>query len=223
VRFWIAVLLGLCICALPCSSTTTRGRPTSADDAAVEIIADGCPNIVQHGVGLLIEPGRILTAAHVVAGSTMISVRQGATVIVGALLAFDPVNDLAIVGVDLAQRHPVSLSIGTAGLHAAVVVFRDHRPISIEALITRQVILETKDIYGISSVQRPGYEVRTTTIVGGDSGAALVVGGIAVAMMWARSRTDVETAWAIDPVRGGAMIQAQLTRGEPVSPGPCIG
>jgi S1-C subfamily serine protease len=216
-------LLALAVASgLACSAPANTPAAVAPKDAAVQVIATGCRGVDELGAGLLIAPGRVLTAAHVVAGATAITIRRAGSEVAGDLLAFDPVNDLAVVGVDATLAPSIPLGKGHGGDHGTVVVFRDELPVELDVSIRRPVTLRTYDISGATKVSRPGFEL-SATIVSGDSGGVVVVDGAAVAVLWARSRAAEGRAWAIDPVLGGDDITSQLAAGTPVDSGACLG
>ena len=72
--------------------------------------------------------------------------------------------------------------------------------------------ITTEDIYLDNDVIRPGFELKGD-IIRGDSGAVIVVDGKGVGVIWSRSRTSAARAWAIDPIAGGDLIEAQQLGG----------
>jgi S1-C subfamily serine protease len=222
VRHLVGLLVLAVASGVGCSAAGDAPPTVAPKDAAIQVIADGCRRIDELGTGLLIAPGRVLTAAHVVAGATTITIRQAGRDVVGDLLAFDPVNDLAVVGVDATFAPSIPLGKGHGGDRGTVVVFREGLPVELDVSIRRPVTLRTYDISGTNKVSRPGFEL-SASIVSGDSGGVVVVDGAAVAVLWARSRAAEGRAWAIDPVLGGDDITAQLAAGAPVDSGACLG
>ena len=98
---------------------------------------------------------------------------------------------------------------------------RDDTLVPITVEMVRRVEILTEDIYREGETRRPGYEVRAE-IRPGDSGAVVTVSGVPTAVLWSRSRNEGTRAWAIDPVRGGGTIGAQLEAGVvPVDNGRC--
>ena len=62
------------------------------------------PTDGQHGTGWLLEPGRIVTAAHVVAGREQVIVRQAsAPTFVAVVAGLDPRRDVALLAYDTAK------------------------------------------------------------------------------------------------------------------------
>ena len=65
---------------------------------------------------------------------------------------------------------------------------------------------------------RRGYQIEAD-VLSGDSGAVLVVGGAATAMVFARSRGDEHRAWATDISEIEPLLAADT--GRPVDLGAC--
>ena len=76
----------------------TAGLAACGDDpdpalpmhAAVEIVTTGCGTVDGRGDGLVVAPGRVLTAAHVVAGAEHVQVRTVSGTTTAHVTAFDP-------------------------------------------------------------------------------------------------------------------------------------
>lgn len=197
-------------------SHETAGPDTDALlQAAVALRVAACRPIPVRGAGLLIAPGMVLTAAHVVAGATSI-VAIGSTGVeaIGEVVAFDPHDDLAVVAVPVPLGVPLPLTADppTGAFAGEVVLFRQDVASVVPVRAIRRVTINTEDIYRGGPTSRPGYEVQAS-VLPGDSGGVVVRDGEAVAVMWSRSRLTEDRAWAIDPIRGGSAIRAQLEAG----------
>jgi S1-C subfamily serine protease len=184
--------------------------------AAVALRVSACRPVVERGAGLLVAPGQVLTSAHVVAGASSILVINATGVTVEAsVVAFDPVNDLAVVAVppSFGPHVPLAAVAPEDAFTGEVVLFRQDRAVLEPVEILRRVTINTDDIYRAEITSRPGYELHAK-ILPGDSGGVIVHEGEAVGVVWSRSRISNDRAWAIDPVRGGATISDQLSAGQ---------
>ena len=80
------------------------------------------PEDGQHGTGWLLEPGMIVTAAHVVSGSAEVTVRQAAApAFVAAVAGMDERRDVALLRYDVAEAEigagAASLVLGDADIY----------------------------------------------------------------------------------------------------------
>ena len=218
-----ASLVALCLLAVSgCADDVDRALPT---DTAVVVEVSGCRNLLEYGGGAFIAPDRVLTSAHVVAGATTIEVWNETARWSAEVAAFDPELDLAVLAVDGASQPfsalPDDPKRVPRGSSAVVMLRRDDTLVPVTVEMVRRVEILTEDIYRQGDTRRPGYELRAE-IRPGDSGAVVMAGGEPIAVLWSRSRNEGTRAWAIDPIRGGEMIRAQLEAGVvPVDNGRC--
>jgi S1-C subfamily serine protease len=199
------VLLGSC---------ASQKRPTGT---AVRIDADGCPDIDNFGVGAVISGGRVLTAAHVVAGSQNFTVLIGTKKQTAVLIAIDPINDLAMLRLD--SSPPAAFPVGPArpGDHGQIESVRANGPATLAATVTRLINLGIEDIYLDGHYDRPALELDAT-IEPGDSGSPVVVRGRVVGVAVLRSRSEPNRAYAIDPT---AFLAEHRTAATPIDSGAC--
>jgi S1-C subfamily serine protease len=211
----VTVVLAVVVSSLSCADDGPDARTANVMEAAVTLRVSACRTIVERGAGLLVAPGQVLTSAHLLAGATAIQVIGVNGVTDDArVVAFDPVNDLAVVQVPASfGRHvPLAADPPDGAFTGDVVLFRQDRAVVEPVEILRRVTINTDDIYRAAATSRPGYELRAR-ILPGDSGGVIVHGGQAVGVVWSRSRISDDRAWAIDPIRGGATITEQLADG----------
>jgi len=203
------------------AASLATGCDSAATSAAVGLRVVGCRPHPEHGSGALVRlPGvdepLVLTAAHVVAGAEDITVTRGDTAQMGTIVAFDPEMDLAylaIEGVDGSPAWTIDSAAVTSGDTGVAHVARDDVPVEVPVTFERRVTIRTEDIYVEGETRRPGFEL-TADIDEGDSGGAVVVDGKVVGVVWARSRRASDRAYAIDPVRAGERLRAQLATGD---------
>lgn len=186
--------------------------PTDASLAsAVDIRAIGCKAEAVRGAGALIIGGYIVTAAHVVAGALSVSVQPAATpdakTYAATVVVLDPANDLALLIAP--ELHLGQLSVGTLrnGDTGVATVFRD-APLQQPFTVDRPVVVHILDIYGKEKIDRLGFQVNMD-VLAGDSGSVLVgPDGSAGAVLYAKSRSAKNRAWAVGLDSLPSMIKA---------------
>lgn len=218
-------------------SGTDGGAGTEAAlAAAVAVRASGCrQGEALTGSGSVVADGLVVTVAHVVAGSSAVSVtdadgREHTAAVVG----LDTVNDLAVLAVDGLDADPLSLGTLAAGDRAVFVVHdAAGRATAEPAAVVRRADLSMADLYGQGTHVRPGFELEAH-VSPGDSGAVLVGDdGRAGAVVFATSRDDAPTpaptggagpgrqAWATDISALTPLLDAAAPD-TPVPTGACV-
>ncbi len=190
-----------------------------AEETAVEVEANGCGQVTKLGGGSFIAEDRVVTVAHVVAGSTELVVvssdgrRHDATVV-----GIDRRKDLALLAVDENNIAPLPLATMAIGDAGEFVVFRDGRPELTHFVTRRRVGIKMDSIDEDGVTLRQGYQIEAD-VVPGDSGAVLVFDGAATAVLFARSRGVDGRAWATDTAEIKPLLDADT--GQPVDRGVC--
>jgi Trypsin-like peptidase domain len=188
----------------PVRNQTANSAQTLASrslHSRVGIQAFGCGMIPRTGAGVAVENRLVLTDAHVVAGSTAIELSIDGITTMGVLMHLDPNLDLALVEVnrEVSWSDDQRVTFGSAvkGDQGWVTLLRNEQLIPTPVRILRPVSITTEDIYVNGSVTRAGYEIRGSTRPG-DSGAAVLVDGKIVGLLWSRSQLSNERAWLTD-------------------------
>ncbi len=203
---------------------------TGARTAAVRVEAEGCRSRPTVGAGSFVAEDRVLTVAHVVAGATDIDVTLAdGTHRDARVVAIDRAKDLAILAVD-ADVAPLRLGTLRPGESGQFVVWRDEAPEVRAFTAASYVDINASDIDQAGSGLRKGFQIEAE-VSNGDSGSVLVRDGHAVAVVFARSTSAGNRAWATD-IREAAPLLHQDADGdkdgsaatdEPVDLGPCAG
>jgi S1-C subfamily serine protease len=208
------------VVALAVLATCGTGCAADLPDGVVGLTHTGCPPEESHGSGIEIEPGLVLTAAHVLKGADEIAVTNGRRTNTATIVAFDPTMDLALVRVADPLGAPTPLAdrddIGEADVEGRIgvaYVVRDGAVRSIPVTVRRMINLRTEDIYIDGEYDRPAWELDADTRAG-DSGGAVVIDGRVVGVLSLRSNRFESRAYAIDPIRGGATIRRQFATGD---------
>ena len=195
-------------------TVTAAGCAADPPSGVVGLTVTGCSTGAAHGSGMVVAPGLVLTAAHVVKGADVIDVTNGARSTTASVVAFDPDMDLAYVRLEADLGAPSSLEGGGVdrGEHGVTYVFRDDRVVAVPVVVRRAVRIKTENIYIEGETDRPGFELDAD-IESGDSGGPVLVDGEVIGVLWARSSKYDQRAYAIDPVAAGALVRRQLGTG----------
>jgi S1-C subfamily serine protease len=156
---------------------------------------------VQQGSAVVVAPGRLLTNAHVVAGTTRVVVAPADGPAVPAeVVFFDPDSDVALLDAPelaLPALAPVTVA-PTAGDDALVAGFPGGGGLVVSAARIRSTTtLVGLDIYGQDRVSREVVAFRGEVRPGNSGGPLLGPGGRVMGLVFAASLTDSETGYAL--------------------------
>ena len=176
--------------------------------AAVHVSGMACGQFTE-GSGFMVEPGLVLTNAHVLAGVEEITVKaaNGESEI-GVLVGFDPGRDIAAVQLPSLRRSSgmallSSVALAPVGARAADVgdvatVDSDDGLAFVPFEVTRRILATGRDFYAQETEGRDVLEIRSL-LTAGDSGAALVnADGEVVGMVFAVARGQPDQGYALD-------------------------
>ena len=167
----------------------------AAVESSVRVYGPACRGIVREGSGFAVADGDlVVTIAHLMVGmeEPTVELHDGRE-LAAVLVAFDPVNDLAVLRVEGAGLRPLPLSgavpDGTVG--AVLAWEAEGSPDPTPFRIDRPVTVRTEVVNGDERIERQSWLLAAQTEVG-DSGAALVAGvdgqTTAVGVAWGASR-----------------------------------
>jgi uncharacterized membrane protein required for colicin V production len=169
-----------------------------ARSSVVHVTGVACNSIID-GSGVIVEPGIVLTNAHVVAGESRTSIIDASgTEHAGTVVMFDAEHDLAVVSVE--GLDPAPLPVGDAKEGSIVGIFG--HPAGGELRVSPGRVGDTiratgTDIYRLGRSDRQ-VVVLAAEVVPGDSGAAVIdeLGSI-VAIVFATDPASSDTAYAL--------------------------
>ncbi|MEU7141994.1 MarP family serine protease [Nocardia sp. NPDC046473] len=130
----------------------------------------------QFGSGFVIAPERVLSNAHVVAGTTNVSVDTPSGPLPATVVQFDPVLDLAVLAVPGLTAPPVTVAPEPAKSGADAIVLgypAGGLYTAAAARITQRTVSRVPDIYRSTTSERSAYTLDGA-VHEGDSGGPLV-------------------------------------------------
>jgi S1-C subfamily serine protease len=207
--------------ARPDPAIATDPEVLAASGAVVRVLGTACGLGVE-GSGWAVEPGLIVTNAHVIAGSSDTTVTtQGGTELDATPVYYGPEDDLALlrIGADLPTL-PIS-DRRDSGAEAAVLGYPENGPYAVEpARLGDTTATVSEDSYGNGPINRTIIALRGA-VRSGNSGGPLVDGrGNAVGTVFAATTAGPPGGFAI-PAED---VRDALARISPsVSTGACTG
>ncbi len=211
---------------------STPAMAAVADEAAaatVRITATGCAGGVQ-GSGFLAADRLVVTNAHVIAGSTAVTITDATGLHRAAVVEVDGGDDLAVLRVDDAVSAPLvvadePVANGTRGvvlgypgggpLTAAGAVVRARLPLRLSAA-TPAVDAGSPLVTG-----SPRYVLAAQVRPGNSGGPLLSADGHVIGVVNARSLADPGTGYAITSPQIVPVVAAAAAATSPVGTGSC--
>ncbi len=195
--------------------------------STVRIVAGGCVGVVQEGSGFVVAPHLVVTNAHVIAGTSQISVDYGGVRSVAATpVFFDPNFDLAVLRANVPEP-PLRLDPGyvSRGTKATVLgypggeTFLDPQP----AGVLMRFDPVSTNIYGTTSVQRQIYEIRSLVRPGNSGGPLVESGGTVIGIVFSRAANENRIGFALASpgVRARVLLAERRPAGSIASTGAC--
>ena len=196
--------------------------------SVVRILGTACGLAIE-GSGWVAAPGVVVTNAHVIAGEQDTSVQDGggSPSMAARALAFDPIDDVAVLGVPGLNAPALGLvrspSLGTAG---AILGYPENGPLRVTpGRIGRTQTVLTDDVYGRGPVSRVLTPLRGVVRPGNSGGPLVDSGGHVLTTVFAgtvnsgpRGGYGVANATVSSAL---AQAIARANAGEQVSTGPC--
>lgn len=191
----------------------------------VKVTAVACDAVVT-GSGFAYAPDRILTNAHVVAGSEQPSIRipGDPASYAASVVAIDSRLDLAVLRVDALPAPALAFATRSAqtGDSAVVAGFPGGGDLEAGAArIRARIDARGEDIYGRSGVVRDVYSFRGTVVPGNSGGPLLAPNGRVYGVVFAAGLGEEETGYAITAEQAAPLAQRGMRSTEPVDTGAC--
>lgn len=154
------------------------------------------------GSGFVIEPGLVMTNAHVVAGidSPAVRVRQGDELLRASVVYFDPQVDIALLSVPALDSAPLPLAVESArsGDSAVLAGFPESGPYRAEPARIRTLVRALgDDIYGQAGVEREVYVFRGVVLPGNSGGPLMTPDARVLGMVFGADEQAENVGYAL--------------------------
>jgi len=215
---------------IPSAAAPPSSVPAAVDAASpsvVEVVADEpkC-GTESSGSGWVVASERVVTNAHVVAGSatTAVLVDGKTERLRASVVGYDPETDLAVLDVPGLTAKPLTLD--GAQQPAGAAVFAAGYPGGGAYTVAPGRVRATvnaigKDIYDDKTVTRQIYSLRAVVRPGDSGGPLLDAAGHVAGVVFAMSTADDDTGYALTIAQAQPMLSRAAALSTPVSTGGC--
>lgn len=202
--------------------------PVAADvaDSVLRIrgIAESCQRALE-GSGFVIGPERVITNAHVVAGTSSVAVDTQDGPRDAEVVLFDPSIDVAVLAVpglraDVLSFAPDRADTGTDGV---VLGYPGGGPYTASPARVRETLnLSGPDIYRTGTVQREVYTVRGSIRQGNSGGPLMSTDGLVLGVVFGAAVDDPDTGFVLTAAEVADEVALGLQNGNVVGTGSCV-
>ncbi|RDI47064.1 MarP family serine protease [Nocardia mexicana] len=187
-------------------------------------VAPSCQRALE-GSGFVVGPERVMTNAHVVAGTNTVQVDTARGPLDATVVLFDPSKDVAVLDVPglNAPVIPMAPSAAKSGQNAIVLGYPGGGPYTASAARVRETLeLTGPDIYKTGTVEREVYTVRGRVRAGNSGGPLVDTDGQVLGLVFGAAVVDEDTGYALtlNEVRGD--LEAAEKSNGPVPTGDCV-
>ncbi|TDC41986.1 MarP family serine protease [Micromonospora sp. KC213] len=217
----------------------TQARQVSPPDPALagsQVVANSQRSVVKvlgsapscsrriEGSGFVYADDRVMTNAHVVAGTRSVAVELRGERYDGEVVVYDPDRDLAVLHVPGLPGPSLRFAAGTAGVGADAIVLGfpldgpyDARPARIRDIDR----ITGPDIYSSGDVTREIYTIRALVRSGNSGGPLLSSNGLVLGVIFAAAADDPNTGFAVTAAEARSVALAGAERTSGVGTGDC--
>jgi S1-C subfamily serine protease len=196
----------------------------AARGATVRIDGDGCGGVLA-GSGFVVEPGYVVTNAHVIAGVSSIEVRTAEGGAFAAIpVLFDGDLDIAVLRVAGLDVPGLGLTgtVAARGASGATLGYPEGGALAARKAAVRQSLLAVgRDIYGGGEVTRRLLELQAVVRPGNSGGPFVLPSGEVAGVVFAASTTDPRIGYAIASTEVESLARRAVGRSAPVATGAC--
>ncbi|HEY2763569.1 MAG TPA: MarP family serine protease [Pseudonocardiaceae bacterium] len=185
--------------------------------------APSCSRALE-GTAFVIAPDRVITNAHVVAGTSEVSVETSDGVMSAEVVRYDPETDAAILKVPGLKAPTLKLASepATTGTDALVLGYPLDGPFTpSSARVRERIKLRGPDIYNTTTVVRDVYTVRASVRSGNSGGPLIDETGHVLGMVFGAAVDNEETGFVLTDTEIAEDVAAAPRLTDEVPTGQC--
>lgn len=175
-------------------------------------LAPACSRQIE-GSGFVIGPEKLLTNAHVVAGTETVTVQQGSTALPATVVLYDPNRDLAVLDVPGLTRTALTFAAKPAksGQSAAPAGYPLDGPFTITpGRVSSELTLRGPNIYSSATVSREVYTLRSAVRAGNSGGPLLAADGSVLGVVFGAAIDNPDVGFALTAAEVAPDVAAGL-------------
>ena len=174
------------------------------------------------GTGFVVAPERVMTNAHVVAGTEEVGVETSRGLVPGRVVLYDPETDVAVLAVPGLRAPPLPFAPNdaTTGESAIVLGYPLDGPYQAsEARVRERIELRGPNIYEAQTVVRDVYTVRAVVRSGNSGGPMVDPAGQVLGVVFGAAVDDDDTGFVLtadevaDEVANAPGLDARVSTG----------
>jgi S1-C subfamily serine protease len=219
--------------------TRTQAREVAAPDPALagsRVVKDSKSSVLKilgsapscsrriEGTGFVYAPERVMTNAHVVAGTREVVVESDGRQIEGTVVVYDPKRDLAVLYVP-GLKAPVMNFVrkeAATGASAIVLGYPQDGPYNAQSARIRDVgDITGPDIYESGDVTRDIYTIKSLVRSGNSGGPLIDPSGDVLGVIFAAAADDKNVGFALTAAEAAPVAQNGRVNTREVRTGEC--
>ncbi|UXA17687.1 acid resistance serine protease MarP [Mycobacterium sp. SMC-4] len=196
---------------------------TRSSVVKVQGVANSCQKMLE-GTGFVVSPNRVMSNAHVVAGSDTVTVEVDGQTYDATVVSYDPDADISILNVPDLPSAPLQFAddeapSGTDGIVMGYPGGGDF--VATPARVRETIELNGPDIYRTKTVTREVYTIRGEVAQGNSGGPMINRGGKVLGVVFGAAVEDKDTGFVLTAEEVSRQM-ARVGNVDPVPTGTCI-
>jgi len=203
------------------SLVVAKSRPSVVK---IRGVATACQKVLE-GTGFVIAPNRVMSNAHVVAGSESVTVEAEGKKYDATVVSYDPNADISILDVRDLPLQPLVFADEPAktGTDAVVLGYPGGGDFAATPARVREIIeLSGPDIYKTTTVNREVYTIRGPVRQGNSGGPMINRAGQVIGVVFGAAVDDDDTGFVLTTDEVARQL-AKIGNTAPVPTGACVG
>lgn len=203
------------------SLVVAKSRPSVVK---IRGVATGCQKVLE-GTGFVIAPNRVMSNAHVVAGSDSVTIEAEGKTYEATVVSYDPAADISILDVPNLPQQPLVFAQEPAktGTDAVVLGYPGGGDFVATPARVREIIeLNGPDIYKTITVNREVYTIRGPVRQGNSGGPMINRAGQVIGVVFGAAVDDNDTGFVMTTDEVSRQL-AKIGNTAKVPTGACVG